>query len=90
MTYDDSFRFRIQLSRARRNLAHRDMDGGGKRRDRDFLGLTNVEYHRALAAATSDLAAMGARPGEAYLVLGLPGGYGTGPKLNRPRSTHRS
>jgi thiamine-monophosphate kinase len=31
--------------------------------------------HRALAAALSDLAAMGARPGEAYLVLGLPEGF---------------
>jgi len=30
--------------------------------------------HRALAAALSDLAAMGAEPGEAYLVLGLPPG----------------
>ncbi len=30
--------------------------------------------HRALAAALSDLAAMGAEPGEAYLVLGLPAG----------------
>ena len=30
--------------------------------------------HRALAAAVSDLAAMGALPGEAYLVLGLPPG----------------
>jgi thiamine-monophosphate kinase len=28
--------------------------------------------HKALAAALSDLAAMGARPGEAYIVLGLP------------------
>jgi thiamine-monophosphate kinase len=28
--------------------------------------------HRALAAALSDLAAMGARPGEAYMALGLP------------------
>jgi thiamine-monophosphate kinase len=28
--------------------------------------------HRALAAALSDLAAMGATPGEAYLVLGIP------------------
>ena len=28
--------------------------------------------HRALAAALSDLAAMGARAGEAYLALGLP------------------
>ncbi len=31
---------------------------------------------RALAAALSDLAAMGAEPGEAYLVLGLPAGFG--------------
>jgi thiamine-monophosphate kinase len=30
--------------------------------------------HRAFAAAASDLAAMGADPGEAYLVLGLPAG----------------
>ncbi len=30
--------------------------------------------HRALAGALSDLAAMGARPGEAYLALGLPPG----------------
>jgi thiamine-monophosphate kinase len=30
--------------------------------------------HRALAGALSDLAAMGAPPGEAYLVLGLPPG----------------
>jgi thiamine-monophosphate kinase len=33
--------------------------------------------HRALAAALSDLAAMGVTPGEAYLVLGLPSGYPT-------------
>jgi thiamine-monophosphate kinase len=31
--------------------------------------------HRALAGALSDLAAMGAQPGEAYLVLGLPAGF---------------
>src|SRR5205085_9723548 len=30
--------------------------------------------HRALAAALSDLAAMGAWPGECYLALGLPAG----------------
>jgi thiamine-monophosphate kinase len=30
--------------------------------------------HRALAAALSDLAAMGARPGEAYVALGVPSG----------------
>jgi thiamine-monophosphate kinase len=33
--------------------------------------------HRALAAALSDLAAMGAHPGEAYLALGLPAGIGS-------------
>jgi thiamine-monophosphate kinase len=32
--------------------------------------------HRALAAALSDLAAMGADPGEAYVVLGLPADLG--------------
>jgi len=31
--------------------------------------------HRALAGALSDLAAMGARPGEAYFVLALPHGF---------------
>jgi len=31
--------------------------------------------HRALAGALSDLAAMGAEPGEAYLALGLPHGF---------------
>jgi thiamine-monophosphate kinase len=33
--------------------------------------------HRALAGALSDLAAMGADPGEAYVVLGVPGGFGS-------------
>jgi thiamine-monophosphate kinase len=31
--------------------------------------------HRALAGALSDLAAMGAAPGQAYLLLGLPAGF---------------
>jgi thiamine-monophosphate kinase len=31
--------------------------------------------HRALACALSDLAAMGAAPGEAYVALGLPAGF---------------
>ena len=35
--------------------------------------------HRALAAALSDLAAMGADAGEAYMLLGLPSG--TDPEL---------
>jgi thiamine-monophosphate kinase len=37
--------------------------------------------HRALAGALSDLAAMGAEPGEAYLVLGLPAGTEAGRAL---------
>src|SRR5919205_2089917 len=32
--------------------------------------------HRALAAALSDLGAMGADAGEAFVVLGVPGGFG--------------
>lgn len=32
--------------------------------------------HHALAGALSDLAAMGAEPGEAYVALGLPAGFG--------------
>jgi thiamine-monophosphate kinase len=32
--------------------------------------------HKALATALSDLAAMGAEPGEAYVVAGLPEGFG--------------
>ena len=31
--------------------------------------------HLALATALSDMAAMGAAPGEAYLALGVPGGF---------------
>src|SRR6516165_2855678 len=37
--------------------------------------------HRALAAAVSDLAAMGARPGEAYLALGVAPGFEEGSAL---------
>lgn len=37
--------------------------------------------HKALAAALSDLAAMGARAGEAYVSLALPGGYPEGDAL---------
>ncbi len=40
---------------------------------------------RALAGALSDLAAMGAEPGEAYLVLGLPSGFGEEPALELVR-----
>jgi thiamine-monophosphate kinase len=44
--------------------------------------------HRALAAAVSDLAAMGARPGEAYLALGVPSGFGTQPAVAVVRGAH--
>jgi thiamine-monophosphate kinase len=42
--------------------------------------------HRALAAALSDLAAMGAEPGEAYLGLGLPDGTSQGDVLELYRA----
>jgi thiamine-monophosphate kinase len=41
--------------------------------------------HRALAGALSDLAAMGARPGEAYLAVGLPEGFGSDAALELTR-----
>jgi thiamine-monophosphate kinase len=42
--------------------------------------------HRAVAAAFSDLAAMGAEAGEAYVVLGLPEGFGEAPALELVRA----
>ncbi|HTQ67289.1 MAG TPA: thiamine-phosphate kinase [Solirubrobacteraceae bacterium] len=42
--------------------------------------------HRALAGALSDLAAMGARPGEAYFVLGLPRGFSEASALELMRA----
>lgn len=45
--------------------------------------------HRALAAAVSDLAAMGAAPGEAYLALGLPEGSELAEALALARGAHR-
>jgi len=44
--------------------------------------------HRALAGALSDLAAMGADPGEAYLVLGLPADFGEESALGLVRAAH--
>src|ERR1700710_3010497 len=41
--------------------------------------------HRALAGALSDLAAMGADAGEAYIVLGLPPGFGADRTLELAR-----
>jgi thiamine-monophosphate kinase len=43
---------------------------------------------RALAGALSDLAAMGADPGEAYLVLGLPAGFSQERALELVRGAH--
>jgi thiamine-monophosphate kinase len=44
----------------------------------DHPGVTAADAgHRALAAALSDLAAMGADPGEAYVAMGVPEGLGT-------------
>lgn len=45
--------------------------------------------HRALAAALSDLAAMGARPGEAYLLLGLRPGISEAQALELVRAAGR-
>jgi len=48
----------------------------------DHPGVTPADAgHRALAGALSDLAAMGADPGEAYVALGLPPGFGEGDAL---------
>jgi thiamine-monophosphate kinase len=44
--------------------------------------------HRALAGAVSDLAAMGARPGEAYLALGVPAGFTTDAGIALVRGAH--
>jgi len=51
------------------------VEGVHFRLDRGWATPAEVGW-RALAAALSDLAAMGADPGEAYLVLGLPAGFG--------------
>ena len=40
--------------------------------------------HHALASALSDLAAMGADPGEAYLALGVPSGFARAAALGVP------
>ncbi len=42
--------------------------------------------HRAMTGALSDLAAMGAGPGEAYLALGLPEGFGEEQALDLVRA----
>src|SRR4051795_1486090 len=50
------------------------VDGVHFRLDHPRVGPADVG-HRALAAALSDLAAMAADAGEAYIVLGLPPGF---------------
>ena len=49
------------------------IDGVHFRLAEEWMTATQIG-HRALAGALSDLAAMGADPGEAYLVLGIPTG----------------
>lgn len=51
------------------------VDGVHFRLDHPAVTASDVG-HRALAGALSDLAAMGADAGEAYIVLGLPEGFG--------------
>jgi thiamine-monophosphate kinase len=51
------------------------VDGVHFRLDHPAVTATDVG-HRALAGALSDLAAMGADAGEAYIMLGLPEGFG--------------
>jgi len=55
-------------------------DGAGRR----WMTPADVG-RRSLAAALSDLAAMGAEPGEAYLALGLPPGFGEAAALELVR-----
>jgi thiamine-monophosphate kinase len=53
----------------------------------DHPGVTAADAgHRALAAALSDLAAMGADPGEAYVAMGVPEGFGSEPVLDCVRA----
>lgn len=49
------------------------VDGVHFRLDNDRVSVADVG-HKALAVALSDLAAMAAEPGEAYISLGVPGG----------------
>jgi thiamine-monophosphate kinase len=62
------------------------VDGVHFRLDDGWATPAEVGY-RALAGALSDLAAMGADPGEAYVVLGLPPGFGSERALELVRAT---
>jgi thiamine-monophosphate kinase len=55
---------------------------------REQLSATEIG-HRALAGAMSDLAAMAAEPGEAYLLLGLPPGQATDEVLELARGVQQ-
>jgi thiamine-monophosphate kinase len=61
------------------------IEGVHFRLDRGWASPSEVG-HRALAGALSDLAAMGADPGEAYLLLGLPPDFGHERALELVRS----
>jgi thiamine-monophosphate kinase len=53
----------------------------------DHPGVTAADAgHRALAAALSDLAAMGAEAGEAYVAMGVPDGFGADAVLDCVRA----
>jgi thiamine-monophosphate kinase len=53
----------------------------------DHPGVTAADAgHRALAAALSDLAAMGAEAGEAYVAMGVPEGFGADAVLDCVRA----
>ena len=57
------------------------VDGIHFRLDHERVGVADVG-HKALAVALSDLAAMAAEPGEAYLSLGIPDGLTDGDVLS--------
>ena len=55
MADDDGLAIGIELAKARRNVAHRDMSCAGERSDRDFGRLANIEDKDALAAIETRL-----------------------------------
>jgi thiamine-monophosphate kinase len=96
----DGVHFRLEGGAAGRSPAGRDGDSRRRRVSPD-LGraprsaisregwATPAQVgERALAGALADLAAMGAEPGEAYLVLGLPPGFTEAQALELVRGAH--
>lgn len=55
MAYDDGLAIRIEFGQPRGDVAHRDVSCAGKRSDRDFDGLANIEDEDALAAIDARL-----------------------------------